>query len=145
MQSVSSALMPLESILYSIRSNQKLTLVVDIILRPHPASSFRPLRSSLHRLDLLVPRRATAMTQSQYFSSIGPNLCNFVSFALPPSGHSPFQSPLSLLLSPFLRPIFRSGCVSERFTLRNVLFKYNTVQNVKFKATDLCRMHRVWN
>jgi len=37
--------------------------LVDVILRPHSASSIRPLRS-LNRLDLLVPRSRTALAQS---------------------------------------------------------------------------------
>src|SRR6218665_1843151 len=42
-----------------------LKYLVDVTFRPHSASSHNPLRfSHRHRLDLLVPRRRTAMTHS---------------------------------------------------------------------------------
>ena len=71
------------------------------LLRPHSASSHRPLRSS-NRLDLLVPRSRTAMAQSRSFVSIGPSLWN----SLSPSVHSTLlsvslSSALSLLKTCF--------------------------------------------
>src|SRR6218665_1967145 len=47
--------------------------LVDVIIRPHSASSNRPLSSS-NRLDLLVPRSRTALAQPRSFASIGPAL-----------------------------------------------------------------------
>src|SRR5678816_4705682 len=46
--------------------------LIGVILRPHSASSHRPLRSC-NRLDLLVPRSRTAMAQARSFASIGPS------------------------------------------------------------------------
>src|SRR5688572_33113437 len=61
--------------------------LVGVILRPHSASSHRPLRSC-NRLDLLVPRSRTAMAQARSFASIGPSLWN----ALSPSVRSKILS-----------------------------------------------------
>ena len=52
--------------------------LVDVILRPHSASSHRRLRSC-SRLDLLVPRTRTAMAQSRSFASVGPSFWNALS------------------------------------------------------------------
>ena len=75
--------------------------LTNALLRPHSASSHRPLRSS-NRLDLLVPRSRTAMAQSRSFVSIGPSLWN----ALSPSVRSTLlsvslSSALSLLKACF--------------------------------------------
>src|SRR6218665_407973 len=56
-----------------------------VILRPHLASSNRPLRS-FNRLDLIVPRSITALAQSRSFTSNVPTLW----IALSPSVRSTF-------------------------------------------------------
>ena len=76
--------------------------LVGVILRPHSASSHRPLRSC-NRLDLLVPRSRTAMAQARSFASIGPSLWN--------------------ALSPSVRSKILSGSLSSSFAfLKTCLF-----------------------
>ena len=75
--------------------------LMDLILRPHSASSHRPLRSS-NRLDLLVPRSRTAMAQSRSFASIGPSLWN--------------------ALSPSARTTILSGSLSSSFSFLKTCF-----------------------
>ena len=105
--------------------------LVDVILRPHSASSHRPLRSS-NRLDLLVPRTRTAMAQSRSFASIGPSLWN----ALSPSVRSTILSSSLSSSFAFLKTCFFSRGLAhwERFwtvhPTRGALqmLKYNTIQ-----------------
>jgi len=89
--------------------------MVDIILRPHSASSH-------HAFDLLVLHVRTAMAQPRCFASIGPSLCNTLS----PSVRSTFLSLLPLLFSkPALsRGSLHARSASEQLTLLEALYKY---------------------
>src|SRR6218665_3533652 len=96
-----------------------------LILRPHSASSSRPLRS-LDRLDLLVPHSRTALAQTRSFASTGRTLWN----ALSPSVCSTFLA--GSLPLPFSKPIFctlaalvNGSCHQRRYT--NVYIQYNIV------------------
>ena len=109
-----------------------------VILQPHSASSYHPLRSS-NRLDLLVPRSRTAMAQSRSFASIGPSLWN----ALSPSVRSKILSGSLSSSFAFLKTcLFSRGLAHwERFCtvhpMRGALemLKYNTI-----RLLDICRL-----
>jgi len=116
-------------LIFKAQQGLALNYLVDVILRPHSASSNRSLRS-LNRFDLIVKHSRSALAQSRFFASIGPFLWN----ALSPSVRSTFltrslSSSFAFLKTNLSHGTLHTGSTSERFTPLEVLYKcLNTIQ-----------------